>query len=235
MKVEKIGEVPGNILGMMADLCHKLQHGNRTPKQLELFLKGQNPFAADSPTSVYDWQRFYTKFFGTAFDFSDVKIPGKQPGFDWLIVVAKGFTPNKVFEVCQKHFPCWRYRNDLDKETEGRNDRESKEHYAIWVRSRQEADEELKNLSAEDLKEKGVKGITLLERLLLELWYWKETSEHLDVKNITLCSGSRDSDGDVPGAYWDGGRFRVGWCSPRRDAYPGLRARAAVPCQPKAG
>jgi len=177
---------------------------------------------------IANWQRFYTKFFGTAFDFSDVKIPEKQPGFDWLVVVAKGLTPNQVFDVCQKHFSCWRYRDDLDKETEGRNDREPKEHYAIWVRNRQEADEELKNRSAENLKENKIKGITLLERFLLELWYWNETGEHLDIQSITLCAGSRDSGGRVPDAdYWNNGEFGVSWCDPQ-DANSYLRARAAV-------
>lgn len=45
MKQEMIGSVPGNILGMLADLMHKLQHGVRTTDQLDRFLKGQNPFA----------------------------------------------------------------------------------------------------------------------------------------------------------------------------------------------
>lgn len=47
----------------------------------------------------------------------------------------------------------------------------------------------------------------------MELDYFKETGEHLDVKNITLCSGSRDSDGDVPDVDWDpdDGKVRVHW------------------------
>ncbi len=45
MKQEMIGSVPGNVLGMLADLMHKLQHGVRTSDQLDRFLKGQNPFA----------------------------------------------------------------------------------------------------------------------------------------------------------------------------------------------
>ena len=45
MKQEMIGSVPGNVLGMLADLMHKIQHGVRTPDQLDRFLKGQNPFA----------------------------------------------------------------------------------------------------------------------------------------------------------------------------------------------
>jgi len=43
-KQEQIGDVPGNVLGMLADLNHKLQHGKISPKQLERFLKKENPF-----------------------------------------------------------------------------------------------------------------------------------------------------------------------------------------------
>ena len=43
-KQEQIGDVPGNVLGMLADLNHKLQHGKISPNQLERFLKKENPF-----------------------------------------------------------------------------------------------------------------------------------------------------------------------------------------------
>src|SRR3990167_5339132 len=45
-------------------------------------------------------------------------------------------------------------------------------------------------------------GITLRERLLMEILYFKETGNHLDIKGWTICSGSRGSDGGVPDVYW---------------------------------
>lgn len=55
------------------------------------------------------------------------------------------------------------------------------------------------------------RGITLRERIIMELEYFKKTGQHLDIRNITLCSGSRWSDGNVPDANWGGsGRFYVG-------------------------
>lgn len=92
-----------------------------------------------------------------------------------------------------------------------------------------EADPELAGMSAQDLMEKGINGITLRERLIMELQYFEETGQHLDVDNVTLCSGSRDSGGGVPRVRWGrGGReLCVGWCGVGcRD--PRLRARAAV-------
>ena len=56
--------------------------------------------------------------------------------------------------------------------------------------------------AADDLMKERVAGITLLERLLFELGYFLATNRQLDVENGTLCSGSRDSDGDVASVDW---------------------------------
>lgn len=228
-KEKMIGELPGDkILGMLVDWAQKLRYGGITLEEFGRFLKRENPFLESNISAIIDgWQSFYKEFFGIELDFSKINIPEKQQGFDRLIVIAKGFTPRQVFEICQKNFPCWCYAGDLDKKTQGRNDREPIDHYAIWVRERREADEELKNLSAEDLEKKNIKGITLLERLLLELKFWDETGEHLDVKNITLCAGSRYSNGNVPNADWNDGRFKVNWSGPW-DGLLRVRARVAV-------
>jgi hypothetical protein len=121
------------------------------------------------------------------------------------------------------------YTSDLDASVTV-NDREpANGSYLIRFAKNVEADEELKNQSANMLAEAGTKGITLLERLLLGMAYFVATGEHLDVKNITLCSGSRDSDGDVPSVRWDvdGRRVYVRWHHPGR-GFGNLRARAAV-------
>lgn len=176
---------------------------------------------------IASWIKFYKKFFNCSTGFlSSGTMPSHQPGFDRLIVVARGLTLEQVFETCQKNFPCWKYVDDLDKAVT-RNDRNPDQAYAIWVRDRQEADEELKNLSADQLKAQGIAGITLLERLLYELKHWDETREHLDIQNITLCSGSRDAVGVVPDAHWYGGEFKVSWCR-LGSAYDFLRSRSAV-------
>jgi len=225
MKKELIGKVSGNILGMMADLCHKLQHGARTPEELETFLKGENPFTTE--TIIISWQRFFKKYFNIKINLSNLKIPLKQEGFDRLLIVPKGFTSNQVFEVCKKHFSCEKYGIDLDKETEGKNERETKETYAIWVRDRIEADEELNNISAEIIKKREINTETLLEREIHELKFFDERSKHLDLKNITLCVGSRRSNGLAPCVRWYNGRLWVYWYRPQ-DANSVIRARAVV-------
>ena len=143
----------------------------------------------------------------------------------WEIKIKKGQTIESTLEECKKLFPIWRWTNsNLDQIVN--SDRTSNKAYSIKVKANVEADKELKNISADDLKEKGIIGITLLERLQLEIDYFKNTGEHLDIQNITLCSGSRDSDGDVPRVRWDsyGSTLCVYWCNPY-DRYSNFRSR----------
>ncbi|MBI4119136.1 MAG: hypothetical protein HY452_02645 [Parcubacteria group bacterium] len=174
---------------------------------------------------------FYHQFFGLDLDLSTVRIPPQRPDFTRPLIIAQGLTPNQVYEVCQKRFPYSKYADDLDSvldwDEEERNPKDGA--YAIWVRDRVEADVELKNLSADQIKEKGLTTETLLERLLHGLMYWSETNKHLDTNTVTLCTGSRSRRGNVPNADWhrDRDEFRVGWCGPR-SAHGNLRARAVV-------
>ncbi len=175
---------------------------------------------------VKAWEKFYLDVFGMVVDFSQVKIPAQKEGFTRLIFIAKGLTLNGTYDACEKRFKCSRYRSDLDAMVT-ENDRKPTEHYAIRVRETVEADEGLQNLSANDLKTQKKVTMTLLERMLYELKYFLETGKHLDVKNVTLCAGSRNSDGGVPVAIWNDGRFSLGWF--RADhCDPSLRAREAV-------
>ena len=95
-----------------------------------------------------------------------------------------------------------------------------------WV---QEADEEYANMSYNDLKEKGLidKCISLRERIIYEKIWFEKNGTHLDINNWTLCAGSRNPIGYVPGVDWSSGYMHVSWFIPdaRGDD---LRARAAV-------
>ena len=232
MKKEMVGNVPGNILGMFADLAHKLQHGVITGNQLGRFLQKQNPFDSILGSvhgQLVSWRLFYRNKFG--FELGEVVIPEPRPGFDRLIVVAKGITVQRVYDQCQKHFKCWKYTvQSLDEEGIVHDDRPfTNRAYAVLIRGRVEADEEFKNLSADQLKKKNHQGITLTERLLYGLKYFTETGKHLDIKNITSCTGSRYDHGDVPGVGWPSA-YRgvyVLWYNPGRvDAH--LRSREIV-------
>jgi len=172
-----------------------------------------------------EWERFYTKRFSHSVDLSGMHVPPK-PGYSCRgIVIIPGVTNNIVFDACTKAFKSWRYTDDLNTVTDVVKRPDGP--YVVWVRDVVEADEEMKNKSAEDIEKTGTNTLTLKERMVLELKYFDETGKHLDIENWTLCSGSRYSGGGVPGALWRGGEFGVGWCFPDdRDSY--LRARVAV-------
>ena len=181
----------------------------------------------DVKKQVDFWVKFYQEHFGIALDSSEIKIPLRKVGFNWLVIIALGVSLNQVWEVCQKHFKCWKYTDlDLESVVQKSERGSAKTTSAFWFRDRVEADEEMKNLSANQLTEPS---ITLIARCLLELKYFSETTrKHLDVKNVTLCAGSRYADGDVPYAYWRGyDSFRISYYDVV-DHGPRLRSRAAV-------
>lgn len=186
-------------------------------------------FAAADPyrDALMAWEKLYADHFGMTVDLSGLRVPDPKPGFTRLIVVVSGLTIESVLAVCAKRFKVWRWtNNNLDTITT--SDRSAVAGpYAVWVRDVQEADPEHANKSYNDLKEVGVLGITLLERLLLELVYFLETGQHLDVSNVTLCSGSLSRDGHLPRVHFHGGRLYVYWCS-RDNAGDGLRSRQVV-------
>jgi len=214
-----------------ADIVKLIRDGKRTTEQLEplktavqAVINGKefqvvfpevssSPALDDAAAQLVAWQKLYQDQFGLTCDFSSLVIPKRRKGFGRLIVVAQGITNEQVFQQCKKHFPCWKYTDrDLDVAVPT-NDRTPKNGaYAIWVRDTVEADVVHKNRSANYLKKQRISGITLLERLLLELKYFLETGKHLDIQNWTLCSGSRRDGGGVPRVRWRGGGLRVAWC-----------------------
>jgi hypothetical protein len=172
------------------------------------------PDPADLSDAVKQWQTFYRKAFDLAMDTS-VKIPerteAQEKTHTRLLIITQGLTSNQVFDACAKRFRCWRHTDDLNSGVPT-NERDPKNGaYAIWVRDTVEADECHRNKSANMVQEEGLKTETLLERMLHELKYFLETGKHLDIQNVTLCSGSRLSDGYVPSARWRGDKFRVYW------------------------
>jgi len=148
------------------------------------------------------------------------------PADKWWIVKEVNKKTSELLEECRSLFPVWSYRDDaqLDKDFPIPSVLTTREY-----KPNVEADEEYRNISANELIEKypDRQFITLRERIIMELQFFKVTGQHLDIDNITLCSGSRSSDGSVPGASWRGGEFRVGCFSPG-DADGSLRAREVL-------
>ena len=200
-------------------------------KAMEAFVEGEANYLQgfDLPgVTLCSWETFYRDLFGWELDFSTLVIPRPERGFDRLLVVPQGLTPESLYAKCRELFSCWKYTDNLDSITSER-DSAKIGTYAIWVRGRKEADEEMKNKSADDFAASGIKGITLPERLLYELKYFMETKKHLDMENLTNCTGSRDTDGEVPFVTW---HVERGWMDVDRfysgHKFDRLRARAVI-------
>lgn len=131
---------------------------------------------------------------------------------------------SELLQKCRDKFNVYSYYDDKKLDKDFPIPKEATTRYFNW---NIEADKNLENKSADDLEKNEIKVITLRERIILELEYFNLTGKHLDNDNVTLCSGSRYSDGYVPCARWRGGRFSVDWyCHGSGD--PFLRAREAV-------
>jgi hypothetical protein len=218
-KEKMVGDVPGKVLGMIADLAHKLRHGTLTPEELGLFLKREDPF--ERSNWFLEWMRFYKEVFGLSLDFSKIPVCKKREGFNWLFFMAPGLTANKIFDKCSEYFNVWRCRDDLDKEIGGGETW----IYSFWLRDRIMADEENKNLSAQECRQKNIYGLNLNERMLLELWYYWKTAKHLDEDASTLCIRSHYLDGMIPSVGWGFDKMQVEGFRPDYSSI-GLRARS---------
>lgn len=220
---KKVNDQVESVLFTRPDAVRNLKSGDIRAALKSLLPKGGHSEA------VAQWEAFYKKFFGLTVDLSRVVIPKAPEGFNRLIIVAQGVTLNAAMKACKAHFATWKYSDDLDKSVI-KNDRTAQNGaYAVWFRDRIEADEEMANKSANDLDAQNIKGITLLERILMELEYFGRTGKHLDIDNVTLCAGSRRSGGYVPVCYWRSlsGKFSVDWTY-SADRSSGWRSRVAV-------
>ena len=172
-----------------------------------------------------EWERFYSKHSSHTVDLAGLHIPPKPDYPCRAVVMIAGITNNEIFDACTKAFKTWRYTNDLNTVTDVVQ--RPSGPYVVWVRDVVEADEAMKNKSAEDIEKAGTNSLTLKERMVLELKYFDETGKHLDIQNWTLCSGSRYAGGSVPGACWIDGKFYVSWYF-AGDSNSDLRAREVV-------
>jgi len=210
-------------------------------EQVQTLLKNKNGLLRKKLEEVFDihfgqwmetcleWEKFYLDYFGITADFSGIEIPEQPENGVWrLIFVPQGLNLNATIVAMRKHFKVWAYNEDLDGNITI-NTRTSVTSYAVWVRVGDEPDAEFLGKSTRSADMEGKIGVTLLERLLLGLKHFVETSKHLDIKGVTFCTGSRFAGGGVPGVYWyaDDGWVVVG-CYKVDGANAGYGLRQAV-------
>lgn len=105
---------------------------------------------------------------------------------------------SEIMTEMRNLFKVWSYYDDaeLDKQFPPPKEVTTREFlYSV------EPDPETLGKSAKEADPQQT-GITLRERMFMEILYFQETGSHLDIKGWTICSGSRDSGGGVPGMYF---------------------------------
>lgn len=188
------------------------------------------------------WQRYYQQVYNLSVDMKKIRFPkGQRPNnFGWTVAVAEelGAVPlDTVLAVCRGQFQkVWAYTsknvklhsiitvNDRDPRTIG--------SYAVFCRANHPADVANSDISADEIRRRGMATMTLLERMILESFIFWSRTKHLDeevagVKTATLCSGSRDWMGHVPVCEFVNNMFLIGGMD-SRDHFPELRARTIV-------
>lgn len=147
-------------------------------------------------------EEFYRKYFSRTVKLSSVKIPEQKFGMDRLFIMLPGISEHRILTEETKQ---WQKKNknfsvdapgDLDHLIDDRNS--NKEPYAWWGRNSPEPDLMYKNMSGNLLREAGVAGETLKERLLQGFMYWNETGDFLDKRNTTICTGTQNEVGEFP-------------------------------------
>jgi len=166
-----------------------------------------------SPAEFMEWNRQFRKeVFGIEINMK-LHIPTASPEFGFVLVNPKGLTIQRRFDVAKEMFDGaasnWTNGNLDDVVTD--NDRDPQQESIIRLRPNIEADEQFVNISADKLTKINHTGICLHERIDFETFVFWLTGDHCDLKNVTLCSGSRYSGGDVPYVSWSGGELLVGW------------------------
>ena len=197
-------------------------------KFVNLFPKAMRQIVDVYESIRRDWEKFYENNFNLKVDFSALRIP-KCPGSGWrLLFIAQGIGSEQAFQISKQVLrKAWKYYDASLDVVIVKNERSNKDGaYAIWVRDGQEAEEIHKNKSANQIEAEKLLTETGLERLVHGLKYFRETGKQLDVKTVTLCSGSRGCDGGVPSVGWHDiyDELSVDDCSPD-GANDCLRAR----------
>jgi len=132
------------------------------------------------------WSRIYKFYFGKRVNFSTLDIPVRyDPNKHFGVIVAKGTTMNKAVRGLSKIFPV-SCPEDLDVAFP-HSDRVANEDYFIFFGKNRI----YQDISISKLNEKNIIVITLLERLLLEIFNFETTGELIiSDKEKDICPGS---------------------------------------------
>ncbi|MDD4901558.1 MAG: hypothetical protein PHE24_00245 [Patescibacteria group bacterium] len=123
-----------------------------------------------------------------------------------FLIVPRGFTHALIQKVFREKLGIdYSFSPELDILGKAKHDRWPDQSYIIRHGGHREAnkgDAELKLLSAEKIWERGIETMTSLEVSQFSLENFLTCGAPIDVNSISLCPGSRYSDGRVPHVFF---------------------------------
>ncbi len=153
----------------------------------------------------YDgWSSFFRQVFKLNLPSQEnIKIPQTDKEFNWSVIIPQGLTIEKIISSYEDVCPVWRWTNDnIDTNTRSVRTADNGP-YLVRLRAGIEPEDNYKNTTAKYIEKSNIKGMTLMERLLLGRFDNWVSKEHLDLVNLTRCDGTRDFRGYVPAVYFD--------------------------------
>jgi hypothetical protein len=204
----------------LKDFFRQIDEGSITAREVQAMLEHRNPWPEDkSQNELLDltpeiWTQVY-ELLGIKANFSGLDLSIRENL--WTVPVLKGITADKiVYGLLKARVDINTSIESLDGAAITLGQDPTKLPCVVRFWKTLEADREQRTKSAYDLDACGEKGITLPQRLLLELAYFLMTAKHLDQKTSTLCSGSRLTNGFVPVVSWSQylGALSIGCCHP---------------------
>jgi hypothetical protein len=152
--------------GLDNNAAQQLNESKSFATELLVLIKRHSVKQPEFP-DVNKWIDFYRRYFNKDVDFTSLHVPQKPNYECWPIVIVPSLISNNdAFDACKKAFAAWRYQDDLN--TVRNIVSRPTVPYVVWVRATVEADSDLANVSAEQILERKLSTITLLERLILE-------------------------------------------------------------------
>lgn len=189
-----------------------------------------------SSEEVEFWQKYYHDNHNIKADFSELEVPAPVDYPTRLSVMHEAISNNcnRAAGVYEKHvrskgFGWYQFTTDLDASVKSHSRSGT---YAIRVRDVREAEFGFvngKNLSTQDVWDRGIATTTLPERFIDGDVYLFTKEEHLDQEKITLCGDSKTASGRVPSVSYNPGDRKLYvayWYPSNANGY--LRFRPAI-------
>ncbi|MEK7555125.1 MAG: hypothetical protein AAB518_04040, partial [Patescibacteria group bacterium] len=133
----------------VSDLLQQVKEHENFATRLGLEPVISDPEAEAVKFTVEDWLRFYRDDCGISISESDIVIPAPPTFPHWLVAEPAALTPNQGYAAMERRFggnQCWRHTGNLDVYERIHSFIGVR---AFYVRARIEADEELKDQSAQ--------------------------------------------------------------------------------------